>query len=239
MNTMKIDRGQTKLIAHRGLSGIEQENTCAAFVAAGNRSYFGIETDVHVTADGGYVVFHDDTTARIGLDDLTVEKSTYETLRALRLTDKDGKRGRTDLRIPSLEEYILLCKKYEKFAVLELKNRFTKEQVWQIVSIISDLGWLANTIFISFEMGNLVDLREKYPDQPVQFLTDTYSDALIDELAEKQMDLDIEYTELTEDRIAHIHEKGLKVNCWTNDDPTCAQNLVSWGIDYITSNILE
>ena len=113
------------------------------------------------------------------------------------------------------------------------------EQVWQIVSIISDLGWLANTIFISFEMGNLVDLREKYPDQPVQFLTDTYSDALIDELAEKQMDLDIEYTELTEDRIAHIHEKGLKVNCWTNDDPTCAQNLVSWGIDYITSNILE
>ena len=58
MNTMKIDRGQTKLIAHRGLSGIEQENTCAAFVAAGNRSYFGIETDVYVTAAIFYIIFY-------------------------------------------------------------------------------------------------------------------------------------------------------------------------------------
>ena len=33
------------MIAHRGVSGLELENTCAAFVAAGNRSYFGIETD--------------------------------------------------------------------------------------------------------------------------------------------------------------------------------------------------
>ena len=32
------------------VNGIEQESTCAAFVAAGNRSYFGIETDVYVTA---------------------------------------------------------------------------------------------------------------------------------------------------------------------------------------------
>ena len=32
---------------------------------------------------------------------------------------------------------------------------------------------------------------------------------------------------------------GIKVNCWTVDDPEIAERLVSWGVDYITSNILE
>ena len=49
MDTLKLDKGSIKMIAHRGLSGIERENTAAAFVAAGNHSYFGIETDVHLS----------------------------------------------------------------------------------------------------------------------------------------------------------------------------------------------
>ena len=36
MNTTKIDSRKTKMIAHRGVSAIECENTAAAFVAAGN-----------------------------------------------------------------------------------------------------------------------------------------------------------------------------------------------------------
>ena len=39
------------------VNGIEQESTCAAFVAARNRSYFGIETDVYVTAAVFYIIF--------------------------------------------------------------------------------------------------------------------------------------------------------------------------------------
>ena len=70
MNTIKFDKKDTLIIAHRGLSGIEKENTNAAFVAAGNRSYYGIETDVHKTLDGRYVVFHDDTTGRVAIDDM-------------------------------------------------------------------------------------------------------------------------------------------------------------------------
>ena len=66
MDTVKLqNKGNCEMIAHRGVSGIELENTCAAFVAAGNRSYFGIETDVHRTADGQYVIIHDDTTTRV------------------------------------------------------------------------------------------------------------------------------------------------------------------------------
>ena len=95
MDTIKIENKAVKMVAHRGLSGIEKENTCSAFVAACNRAtYFAVETDVHRTVDGQFVIFHDDNTARVGLDYLVIEESTFETLRKLQLVDIDGKRGR-------------------------------------------------------------------------------------------------------------------------------------------------
>lgn len=57
MDATKVSSGKTRMIAYRGVSGLKCENTNAAFVAAENRSYFGIETDVHVTADGKFGEF--------------------------------------------------------------------------------------------------------------------------------------------------------------------------------------
>ena len=34
-------------------------------------------------------------------------------------------------------------------------------------------------------------------------------------------------------------EEGIKVNVWTVDDPARAEELISWGVQFITSNILE
>ena len=39
--------------------------------------------------------------------------------------------------------------------------------------------------------------------------------------------------------IASLNENGIEVNCFTVDDKDRAEELASWGIDYITSNILE
>ena len=215
------------------------ENTCSAFVAAGNRSYFGIETDVHVTKDGEFIVIHDDTTGRVAIDDMVVEESTYQTLCSMQLVDRDGKRGRRDLIMPALADYILICKKYGKKAVLELKNRMTREQNLEIAARIADMGYLDETIFISFSLENLIDIRSAYPSQTVQFLDDKYSNETIDKLSELGMDFDVEYDKLDAERIAYCHSKGVKVNCWTCDDPKFAKMLVDAGIDFITSNILE
>ena len=148
MDTIKIENKAVKMVAHRGLSGIEKENTCSAFVAACNRAtYFAVETDVHRTVDGQFVIFHDDNTARVGLDHLVIEESTFETLRKLQLVDIDGKRGRIDLTIPTLMEYIEICKKYGKHCVLELKNEFKASDVYKIVSMIEKAGYLDHVIF--------------------------------------------------------------------------------------------
>ncbi|MGN1345281.1 MAG: glycerophosphodiester phosphodiesterase family protein, partial [Eubacteriales bacterium] len=86
--TFLADKGNTKFVAHRGVSGLECENTAAAFIAAGNRTYYGVETDIYHTADHRYLCSHDAHTGRICDADLVIEQSTFDDLRALRLRDK-------------------------------------------------------------------------------------------------------------------------------------------------------
>lgn len=241
MNTVKLEnKGHTLMIAHRGVSGLEPENTNAAFVAAGNRSYYGIEADVHKTADGKFVIMHDGNTLRMSGDDIEISKATYETLRGLRLKQKDGKRGRTDLRIPSMEEYLEICKYYGKKAILELKDAFTPEDIDEIIRIGEALQYMEHIVFISFKLDNLLLLKERRPEQTVQYLVDYDMDeALIQELADRKMGIDARYSRFTEEILLSCRQKGVETNAWTVDDPEEARKLINWGIDYITSNILE
>ena len=39
--------------------------------------------------------------------------------------------------------------------------------------------------------------------------------------------------------IAHARLAGLEVNCYTVDRPENAEELVEYGVDFITTNILE
>lgn len=241
MDTCKLNGRKPLMIAHRGVSKLERENTCAAFIAAGNRSYFGIETDVHMTADGKYVIIHDDTTTRVAGEDYVVEETNLATLRRLRLRDVATEEIRGDLCLPTLEEYISICRKYEKVAVLELKNRMPDEAVWEIAEIIKGMGYLEKTVFISFALDNLVALRSRYPQQPAQYLLKEIPDpdAVLEVLTKYSLGLDVKYTSLTKEMVDRIHEAGLEVNVWTVDDPRQGAELIAMGVDYITSNILE
>ena len=195
MDTVKFQHAKKPLmVAHRGCSCLERENTAAAFVAAGNRSYFGIETDVHRTADGRYILIHDDTTARVAQDSMTVEETSFETLRRLTLLNKpSNKKDRADLMLPSLAEYIALCEKYEKTAVLELKNPMDEETVSGICREIEAVGCMEHIIFISFCYENLLHLRRHYPRQAAQFLVGrTWPDDLMERLVRDKIDLDTE-----------------------------------------------
>ena len=242
MDTIKIKNKGVKIVAHRGLSGIECENTNAAFVAAGNRSYFGIETDIHVTKDGKLVVIHDDKTSRVAKEELIVEECTLDELRTIRLYDTPRAKAdftRSDLCMPELCEYIRICKRYNKKAVLELKNRFETEDIKKVIAEIKSQKYLDNVIFISFSWENMVDIRNLLPNQKAQFLISNWEDDLIERLKAHNLDLDIYYKSLSKDKVKLLHKNGIEVNCWTVDDADDAKKLISWGVDYITSNILE
>ena len=239
MNTIKFNHISTNVVAHRGLSGIETENTNAAFVAAGNRSYYGIETDIHRTADGHFVVCHDDDLRRIAGINIPIESTNLSELQSIVLFDKDGTKNREDLRLCVLENYIGICKKYEKHCVLELKSDFTDEEILKIIAIIKDFDYLENVTFISFVYSNIVKIRKFLPTQSVQFLFSKFDDEIIETLIVNRIDIDVHYKALTKEIIGLLHQNGLKVNCWTVDDKEAAEMLSAWGVDYITSNILE
>ena len=237
-NTVKFHKGNVQVVAHRGVSGLETENTCAAFIAAGNRTYYGVETDVYRTADGKFILNHDGNLKRIAGEDVCVEQVSFDVLRAAVLYDKDGvKRG--DLHPASVDEYIRICKKYGKIAVLELKSNFTDEEIARLCAQIESLGYLDGVTFIAFNIENLIKVRALYPNQSCQFLTGEVSDEIVAKLSELKMDLDVHYHSLTKERVDAFHAAGIKINCWTVDNVADAERLAEWGVDYITSNILE
>ena len=231
MSTIKLEKHtNTKMIAHRGLSGLYLENTLSAFKAAGKKSYYGIESDVHVTRDGKFIIFHDDTTRRFSKINLEIEKTDYKTLRLLPIKFH---------RMPSLSEYIMCCKNYGKIAVLELKNSMSKESVIGIIDTISSLDYLKQTIFISFLKQNLMFVREINAHQTVQYLANKFDSKVFDTLCDNHFDLDIHYTALNQDIVDLCHDHCIKVNCWTVNEAADAERLIDYGVDYITTNILE
>lgn len=242
MDTLKMNHtGNVRMIAHRGVCGLEKENTAAAFVAAGNRSYFGIETDIHETADGKFIIIHDDNTQRVAGCDYIVEQTDFETLRSIKLFDRKSEQIRGDLVLPTLEEYISICQRYEKVAVLELKNAMKKETILQILQVIEQMAYLDKTVFISFAISNLIVLREAYPQVTIQYLVEKIEDlpALIETLKKYRFDLDAKHTAIKEEMVPVLHENGIEINVWTVNTVERAERLQEIGVDYITTNIVE
>jgi glycerophosphoryl diester phosphodiesterase len=85
-------------MAHRGFSQEGLENSMAAFRAAVDLGYRYLETDVHTTADGVVLVFHDDTLDRV----------TDGTGRVARLTAAQVAGARIDGRepIPTFDDLV-------------------------------------------------------------------------------------------------------------------------------------
>ena len=241
MDTVKItNKNGVKIVAHRGASALERENTCASFLAAGNRTYYGIETDLYRTRDGKFAICHDPSLLRCSGHDLVIENSTLSELRAVTLFDIDGKSRRSDLIVPELWEYISICKKYEKVAVLELKSAFTDAEIEKILSIIKSYDYLSRVTFISFIPENLLKVRAAAPEATCQLLPPKNDpEWILAFCLTNRMDLDAPHTALTKEIVDTVHKAGLKVNCWTVDDPAAAERMIEIGVDYITSNRLE
>ncbi|MGJ5749720.1 glycerophosphoryl diester phosphodiesterase [Streptomyces puniciscabiei] len=85
-------------IGHRGVMGVEPENTLRSFVAAQNAGLDLIELDLHLSKDGALVVMHDAEVDRTTDGTGPIADKTLAELRAL-----DAGRGE---RVPVFEEVL-------------------------------------------------------------------------------------------------------------------------------------
>jgi len=84
--------------AHRGGAAHGLENTMTAFARAVDLGYRYLETDVHVTADGVPVAFHDRTLGRVSDRGGAIGTLTWSQVRDVRIGDTE--------RVPLLEDVL-------------------------------------------------------------------------------------------------------------------------------------
>jgi glycerophosphoryl diester phosphodiesterase len=220
----------TVIIAHRGASRAERENTLAAFVRAGELGADGVELDVRRTADDRLVVHHDPVLA-----DGRLIRST----RSADLPDE----------VPTLAASLDACR--GMFVNIEIKNDPDEPDFdpteWVAHRVVADLAhrtlgaapsatspWLLS----SFRPETVTACRRLWPSVRTAWLVEHLTDRTIESAAaagyvaiHPRVDL------VTEETVRRAHALGVAVNVWTCDDPTRMAELMGWGVDGICTNV--
>ncbi len=228
-----------KIIAHRGYSKYELENTKEAFLAAANRSYFGIETDVVLLKDRSMVLFHDDDLKRLAGQDIPIRSLNYKEALRVELNAK-GSYHTYHYHMTTPLEYLRICKHYQKYPVIELKWGFDYQAVDELMRLLLDEDMYDKSMIICYTLDTVLYIKKTYPNYHVQFLLGMlYSEDIINKCLEEGISLDIRYDLVTQELVDRFHQKGLEINVWTVDDQEIYEKLLHFGVDYLTTNILE
>jgi glycerophosphoryl diester phosphodiesterase len=215
----------TAVIAHRGASRVERENTVAAFERAVELGSDGIELDVRRTADGILVVHHD---AVLGDGRVLVETP----------------RSRLPFHVPTLAEALDACA--GAWVNLEIKNDPGEPDfdagetvVDGVVAELDRRGpdggpWLIS----SFRLETVDRCHALAPHVPTAWLVFEVGPEVPKLLADRGHAAVHPWVDtVTEDVVDRCHAAGLAVNTWTCNDPARARVLAGWGIDGICTDV--
>jgi len=214
----------TLVIAHRGASAAEPENTLAAFTRAVALGAEGIELDVRRTADDRLVVHHD-----AHLPDGRVIRRTAA--------------GELPDHVPTLEAALDACA--GAFVHIEIKNDPNDPDHdpsnWVASRVATELdrrGDAARWLISSFNLATVDRMRNVAPFVRTAWLTYQLDTEVIATAAAHRHPAVHPYYELVDaDGLRAAHVAGLAVNTWTCDDPARMADLIAWGIDGICTNV--
>lgn len=196
------------LIAHRGASGYQPENTILAFRAAFQDGANAIELDLRITLDGQIVVMHDRTVDRTTGGEGKVEDLTLKTLRSL-----DAGQGEW---VPTFQEVIDLAQTWKGTIFAEIKVRGIEEQ---LLSLVHQNNAQEMIVFFGLQpaIGRIHDLDPS--------ISCTYPG---------KFRVGIE--PLTKENIDQLHEQGLFLIHGDIDDESEMSRLIDLGLDGIITN---
>lgn len=212
-------------IAHRGAPSVAPGNTRAAIVAALAIGIDLIEIDLHATADGHLVLWHDPTIphgrralpiarqplAALRRVDLGMGERLLELHEAIALVE-DRAGLLLDLKAGGLGEGIVACAAARPGARLAVCGHY-----WSTLRLIRALD---PAIGIAFTINRAWQRAAAWP-----FLRRGQADAVT-----------INWRQLTDARVAQYRALGLAVIAWTVDDPELMRRLLALGVSGITSN---
>ncbi|MEY2400248.1 MAG: glycerophosphoryl diester phosphodiesterase [Ilumatobacteraceae bacterium] len=213
-----------EVLAHRGASNLERQNTIEAFRLAGNMGADAVELDVRRTSDGSLVVHHDPTLAdgRAIVD--------------VRAADLPG-------YIPPLQAALDACS--GMWVNVEIKNdpsepdfdpidRIADRTVAELLARGEDDRWLIS----SFRLETIDRCRALAGSIRTAWLvTEVPDDVIATMVGRGHAALHPWVGILRRSHIDVCHGAGIQVNTWTCDDPVRIAELVDWGVDGICTNV--
>jgi glycerophosphoryl diester phosphodiesterase len=233
------------VVAHRGASVEQPENTIEAFEAAIDAGADAVEFDVRMTADGHAVVMHDPDVSRTTDGTGLVPELTLADIRRLRIALAGGGAA----GVPTLKE-ALECLAGRAAADIEIKNPlgepgFTLDRepaVEATLETLDQVGFPGPVIVSSFNPASIAHCRRLQPEVPTGLLTSYDVDAA--EALRRAvvaghswvLPFVAKVLEAGEDFCAGVREAGLLLGVWIADEPSMARTLFEWGVDAVATN---
>ena len=205
-------------IGHRG-SYMGVMNTVEAYNnGVDHYGYQGLECDVRVTADGYYVISHDETTNSVG-GNLTVANATLAELQAETYTQTRGGVTYTG-HICTVAEYLDICAEKNVIPVVELKwttgiNNNDMSKFPGLAALIEEKGLTDKAIILTSMRNSLEYVRTNFPALKCQFLCNSNWSTHFDWIVQWNLMPSIEAGCLDKYTVKRFHDKGLEVAVWT------------------------
>lgn len=225
-----------RILAHRGANSLEPENSIPAFEAAGRIGAWAIETDVHKTADGKLICFHNKKVDGLTDGEGVIAEMTFDEIRRLRITAGNNVEAHTayELRIPTFEEYLTICYRYGSVPFIELKTSIAEETMFEV----KQMGLEDRCVFSSVKFQPLEDARALSDRVFIHHIFS--SEERIERLAEMEysgMSFKIaNLDEVPHGLVEKVHSAGVRICFRAADTPEIVRKAISMGVDYVPSN---
>lgn len=225
-----------RFVAHRGFSDHAPENSIPAFEMAGKAGFWGIETDIVESKDGVFMCMHDETLDRTSNGSGKVSDYTYAELMDFRIDFGTDIKNHTDLKIPSMVEFLNNCVIYDCIPVLEIKKITDYAGFLQT---IKNSGLYHRSI-IAGDLAALKEIRKLDTQIPVLLLAyatleyEAY-EALLPEIGQNS-GLLLNAPLITKEVAKSLHDRGYRIGAWTLDTSEDAQMYIDLGADFVVTN---
>ena len=205
---------RTKVFAHRGCDNLAPENTIPAFeYVAKVGGYAGCETDVWRTLDGVFVISHDGTVDRMTDGTGSIDELLWSTIQNLHIDAGAYIEEYSDLRMPSLTDYLKVMKKYGLIPLIEVKPNWDTDVLEDLVEEVAANGMLYNSIFCSYYADVCVKLKQIDGNINVYYTRNggTLSENDKTLMVNNHINAMLQVSDLTTANKEFFHKNGLKV----------------------------
>ncbi len=238
-NDILTPTSNCRFIGHRGFNYGAPENTIIGFQLAANAGFYGVETDVQCTKDGYWILSHDTTIDRMTNGTGVIKDMMLADIKQYYVDAGNGIAQYPKLRIPTFEEFLKTCKKYNIIPVIEIKGSgYSSANYDELVRLIRKHGFENKCVVISFTTSQLDEVRKRSYGIVLAPLIPIGTDNLnyVKKLGNAMINPD--NSTLDEAAVELAHQNGVLVMTWTVNNYDRAKELMDMGVDYITTDFL-